>query len=226
MIKVLVAIPVYNESEHLKSLLSRICKEVNKADILVVDDGSSDRSFEIVKESGIPIIRHAHNQGKGAALLTAFRYAREKQYQWVLTLDGDGQHDPKFIRSFLQAIKENRVDLIIGNRLDRSGTMPFHRILSNGITSIILSLCAGSNRIHDSQCGYRAIRINCIDNLKLNNKGFQLESELILKFGKAGYRLAEVPISTIYNNEKSAINPVGDTLKFIQLVIQSFFYQF
>lgn len=226
MSKVLIVIPVYNESEHLKQLLSRILTEVNRADILVVDDGSSDRSFEIVRAFDIPVLRHSRNQGKGAALLTAFRYAREKQYPWVLTLDGDGQHDPGFIRSFFEAINEDRADLIIGNRFGRSGKMPFHRILSNGITSIILSLCSGLNRIHDSQCGYRAIRTSCIDPQIYNNKGFQFESELILKFGKAGFRFAEVPISTIYNNEKSAINPVGDTLKFIQLVIQSIFYQF
>ena len=219
---VLIVLPVFNEAEYIEKLFFEVSKYINKNNILVVNDGSSDNSGNVIKRLPVRYIEHTHNLGKGAALLTGLNYAKNAGYQWVITLDGDGQHQPRYISDFLRQINQNNADIILGNRQNRTKKMPAHRILSNGITSIIISLCAGLTRIHDSQCGYRACRLACIDPKIFSEQGFQFESEMILRLGKSGCSIVEIPIETKYDNESSSINLIGDTLKFIKLVFKSF----
>ncbi len=219
---VLVLIPVLNEAENIENLVFEISKYIDKHNVVVVNDGSTDSTGKIISRLSVHFIEHTHNKGKGAALLTGLKYAKESGYQWVITLDGDGQHQPHYISDFLRHIRHNNVDLLLGNRRNRANRMPLHRILSNGITSIIVSLCAGNIRIHDSQCGYRAFRLDCIDPGRFSEKGFQFESEMILRLGKCRCKIKEIPIETKYGNESSSINLIGDTFRFIRLVFKSF----
>ncbi|MBN2412101.1 glycosyltransferase family 2 protein [candidate division KSB1 bacterium] len=219
---VLILIPVFNEADNIEKLVFELSKYIDNHNIVVMNDGSTDSTGNIIRKLSVHIIEHAHNMGKGAALLTGLKYAKKAGYKWVITLDGDGQHQPRYISDFLRQIRNNKVDLLLGNRQNRTNRMPLHRILSNGITSIIVSLCAGNIRIHDSQCGYRAFRLDCIDPDIFSEQGFQFESEMILRLGKCRCKIKEIPIETKYGNEFSSINLFGDTFRFIKLVFRSF----
>lgn len=220
--KILIAVPVYNEENHLSSLLQEILHSYPQIDVLVVNDGSVDGTHEVIRTFPVRTIRHEHNRGKGAAILSAIEYAQSRRYQWLIIMDGDGQHAPGDIQNFVREIEQNNADLILGNRMNAVNNMPFHRFLSNGITSIIISLCSGGVRVHDSQCGFRAMRLLCIRRDTFKYKGFQFESELVLRLGKANRRLKEIPIRTIYQNQKSQMKLLYDTLKFIILIANSF----
>jgi len=218
MKRVLIAIPVYNEDKFLQNLLFDIFCYVPKKDVLVIDDGSSDETKGIAHRFGVRVVSHKVNSGKGAALISAFRFAKAHGYDWLITMDADGQHQPKFLPRFLKEIGWDQADLLIGNRLNREGCMPKLRRLSNGLTSVILSLCCKNVRIHDSQCGYRAMRVSCIDADSFVSNGFQIESEIILRFCRNGFRLTEMPIGTVYGDEKSSIHLLSDSWKFLWLV--------
>jgi glycosyltransferase involved in cell wall biosynthesis len=224
MVHTLIAIPAYNEEPFIKDVLLDIFSLVDIKHVLVVDDGSLDDTSRVASDLDVRVLTHQENRGKGEAILTALRYAGEAGYKWILTLDGDGQHRPSCIGDFLRTIESDRYDVILGNRVDRSGAMPLHRMLSNGITSIIVSLCAGNRRIHDSQCGFRAWRVDCVDPADYRSAGFQFETEMLLRLGKADYRFGEVAISTHYGREDSSMDLFRDTVRFIVLVLKSFFW--
>ncbi len=221
---VLLVIPVYNEERFIEELLAGVCQVVKLENILIVNDGSTDNTSAIISRLPVRVLAHSKNHGKGAALLSAIRYAKKNQYRWIITMDGDGQHHTGQINDFLLAIQDDKADLILGNRQNRGAKMPVHRILSNGITSTILSLCSGMQRIRDSQCGFRAVRLKCLEPDIYQETGFQFESEMILRLGKQKCRFHEIPVETSYGSESSSIHLVKDTVKFIILVIKSFFW--
>ena len=222
MAKILIALPVYNEAKFIENLLFEISKYAPKRDILVVDDGSTDGTGEIVTRAGAQTIRHQQNKGKGAAILTALFFAKHHGYDWVICMDGDGQHDPAHLSDFFRQIEHGDATLILGNRIRRTIAMPLHRRLSNGITSILISLVAGGTRIHDSQCGYRAINARDVNLLALKEGGFQLESEILIQLSRKGGKIRETRINTIYGSESSSIHLVADTLRFIRLILRYF----
>jgi glycosyltransferase involved in cell wall biosynthesis len=222
---VLITVPVFNEAEFLESVLFEMCRYVSSENILVVDDGSTDGTLEKATNGDWKVISHASNLGKGKAIQTAITYARKAGYDWIMTLDGDGQHLPRYIPDFIRYIRaQSDADVIVGNRCDRYKTMPVTRIMSNGITSVIVSLCAGNQRILDSQCGFRALRLAAIPLQNLRQRGFQFESEVLMRIGKAGGRIYNLPVETIYGSERSSIRAARDTLKFIGLIFNSFFW--
>ncbi|MBN1999890.1 glycosyltransferase family 2 protein [candidate division KSB1 bacterium] len=222
--QILIAIPAYNEEKYIDCVLCDIKKDYPQLDILVVNDGSCDRTGEILRNSNTFTIDHPVNRGKGAAILTAIRYAKSKGYQWILTLDADGQHAVSQMSGFIEKIASDRWDVIIGNRMERHQNMPFHRLLSNGTTSIMVSLCAGGIRIYDSQCGFRAIRLCFVNPKHYRQKGFQLESEMLIKLAMLGARITHERISTIYGDEASSMAMIGDTIKFIRLILYRFWW--
>ncbi|RPH99824.1 MAG: glycosyltransferase family 2 protein [Calditrichaeota bacterium] len=220
---VLIALPVYNEEDFLATCLQEISAFIPLDDTVVIDDGSTDSSAECAALTGVRVIRHARNSGKGAAILTALYFANLRRYPWIVFMDGDGQHPAGALPAFIECVRSNRADLINANRQQRPGKMPLARQLSNGITSLMISLLIGQ-RIHDSQCGFRALRLSMLEDIQLKSGGFQLETELILKLGKKGACIAEVPIETIYGTEKSSIHHIRDTIKFIKLYLNSFWW--
>lgn len=219
MNRVLIALPAFNEAKLLKSVLFEILFYAAASDILVVDDGSNDGTGEIAKIVGVNLVTHSENRGKGAALISAFKFAKQHGYDWIICMDSDGQHSPASLKDFFQRLNTDDVAIFLGNRTARSGAMPFHRILSNGITSILISLLCGC-RIHDSQCGYRAIRTSCINIRRLGEKGFQLESELLIQICRNGGLVTEIPIATVYGRQSSSIKLIADTLRFLRLVLR------
>ena len=164
--------------------------------------------------------RNTKNRGKGYSIKKGMKYAYKNNYTHVITLDADLQHDPVYIKSFLDT--EENIDIVIGARSFDS-SMPFLRRFSNFTTSFILSLLT-KKKILDSQSGYRRYKLNsdffnyCIED------GFQFESEVLInKLREEGATLEHVSISTLYNDEKSSINNLLDTYKFIKLIIKKIF---
>lgn len=219
-----MAIPAYNEEKFIGPLLDEISAHIKVDHILVVNDGSQDRTGAIAQAKGVTLVEHRCNRGKGETIKTAFSFARQREFDWIIFLDGDGQHPPQHLPDFFDGITADKADVILGNRQARARNMPFHRQLSNGITSILVSLCAGGRRILDSQCGFRAVRLRKMTGITFASAGFQVESEMLIKLGKSGAAFAHVPIQTVYGEQKSSIRLVADTLKFLQLLTKSFWW--
>jgi glycosyltransferase involved in cell wall biosynthesis len=211
-----VVIPAYNAEDTIKPLLSSICNYIPAGQVIVVDDGSRDRTSSITRAAGAIALRHEANCGKGAALQTGLREAfKDESVQACIMLDADGQHEPNFIPDFLAALRNGQGDLIIGARHLHPRKMPLARVFSNRITSVLIAAKIGQ-RILDSQCGYRLISRKAFGSLEIESLGFEFESEMILKAGRQGLKISWVPISTIYGSEKSYIHGLRDTWRFIR----------
>lgn len=208
--KILALIPAYNEEERIGKVVKKTLKY---CDVIVIDDGSMDDTGKRAEEKGAFVIKHEKNRGKGDALITGFNYALKNNYDIIITLDADGQHDPSEIPNFLKKI--DKYDIIIGARNFKE--MPFPRRISNTITTSLLSLRT-HQKIGDSQSGYRLIKTDVLRGLDFETKRFILESELLVR---AKCRIGNVRIKTIYAGEKSHINNLKDTIKFIKFLIQS-----
>jgi len=213
--KILILVPAYNAGKYLAELTDRIRKAAPGSDLLIINDGSTDNSAEILASLDVEYLTNDPNRGKGATLQRGFDYAVERGYDYVLTLDADLQHLPEEIPRFLD--HRPYADLYIGTRDLRSKDMPPQRKLSNYITSLIISIFSG-RRIRDSQTGYRMISTEVIKSLKQTYIGYMYESEQLFLAGKLDLDIAEIPISTIYDDSPSFINPVMDSARFIKLV--------
>ena len=155
MDKICILIPAYNAQETLGSVLKKI--EPLKMDTIVVDDGSSDETKRVASENGAQLLEHPFNLGKGAALRTGFQYILQKDYQVVITLDADGQHDPSEIPSLLKIFQSVKPDILIASRAAEFGKMTFLRRFWNRLgVKAVARLCHSD--ITDSQSGFRLIR--------------------------------------------------------------------
>jgi len=225
MKKPAILIPAYNEGKYIKDVILECCRYDN--DIIVVDDGSTDNTGELLKSIGdlpgrrVILIEHDVNKGKGEALKTGFRCAVENDYCGVVTIDADGQHKVSEIADFLNAVQKTNPDVIVGTRLKNTEGMPFIRLATNKFTSWLISVIAGK-RINDVQSGFRYLGHNVLKNIKLETKNFDTEPEILLKASWMDYKIINIPISTIYHKDfVSHVNPFKDTLKFFKLIYKS-----
>jgi glycosyltransferase involved in cell wall biosynthesis len=214
-----VLIPAYNVCDHIGEILKELQNCSPKLHIVVVDDGSSDGTIELVSQKfpSITCLGHTENRGKGEALKTGIDYIiKNIDVKAIVFLDGDGQHDPRDMKQFIRSFNDNCGNFIIGKRKFLPGKMPISRIASNFMTSNLISLKLMKS-IADSQCGFRLIEVNLLKKLlPIKSKGFELETEILLKAGKLQARFHEVPVSTIYQAEKSNIKPFRDIFRFIR----------
>ena len=212
-----ILIPAYNASQTIADLISQLFQlDIKPQNIIVVNDGSTDETSSIAKGLKVNVVDLQQNQGKGAALLKGFEFfLQNSKADFLICMDADLQHPVKSIHDFLQ----NDSQFVVGDRNKSLKTMPFHRILSNVMTSKILSFVTGQ-KILDSQCGYRMIHRDVISKLELKEKGFQLESEMVVEAAKMNVKIDFVDIPTIYNQSSSNISNVKDTLRFIRYIIK------
>jgi glycosyltransferase involved in cell wall biosynthesis len=214
--KILVLIPAFNEHEHIASVVS---KALALLPVLVVDDGSADETSTLARESGAIVLRQEPNQGKGAAMERGFEYALENDFEAVITLDGDGQHNPAEIPDFVAEYEQNQSDLIIGERDFR--LMPFVRMCSNTIGTWMFSW-AMQQYVPDNQSGYRLISSRLMKAmLSSHNHGFEFEVEMILRCVLEKQKLSWIRIQTIYADEHSHIQPIRHGWRFILLTINT-----
>ena len=214
--KVCAVIPAYNPGSALVGVCEGVADELGKEHILVVDDGCSDGSLAAVAAFGVRILHHPHNMGKGRALRTGFEAALAVGADLVLTLDADGQHAPGDIPRFIERAERGDCQLIIGTRMAETRNMPPLRVFANRFTSSIVSFLA-RQRIADSQSGYRLMTAELLRAVDLELERYDAESEILVRASLAGFRICSVPIQTIYGDERSAIHPLVDSLRFARL---------
>ena len=223
LLKIAVLIPAYNAADTIVELVNRISDYLPQTEIIVVDDGSQDQTYNLSKKTKAVVLKHQRNKGKGEALKTGFNYAIEKGYDHLITLDSDLQHDPAFMQSFVDQVQINNSDIILGTREMNLKIMPFLNLFTNKLTSILISISTG-RIMKDTQSGYRLTKVKVFDSLKLKSKKYDLESEILLKAGRKGFKIDPVFISTIYTGGRSFISPFADTLRFIFLLWRSLWW--
>ena len=193
--RVFAVIPAHNEEKHIGDVVRQAKKYVNN--VVVVDDGSKDRTVEEAKKSGAIVLNHLVNLGKGAALKTGCDYAIKNKADIIVAIDADAQHNPKEIPKFIGAVKMH--DVVIGYRkLNKS--MPFILRFGNWFINKTIRFLYGV-KIRDSQCGYRAFTSEAYKKLRWKASDYSMESEMIAKIGKHRLSYAEVPIETIYSDK-------------------------
>ena len=212
-----IVIPAYNEERRIEGVVRKCLEECKN--VVVVDDGSTDLTAEVAHNAGAVVLKHPANAGKTVALNTGFKYALEEGCDYVVTLDADGQHNPLEIKNFLEEARLSRADIIVGTRMAQTENMPLIRRLTNWATSRVLSRIIGV-KLTDSQCGFRMIKRDVLENVRIDAKKYEGESEILIKAARKGYIIKEVPISTIYGDEKSKIKPLRDTYRFIRLALK------
>ena len=211
--QVIALIPAYNAERFIGDVIRRASAHVP---VVVVNDGSKDRTLAEATAAGATVIDQQPNQGKGAALQRGFRAALEQGVAAVITLDADGQHDPDEIPLFVEKFRATGADLIIGER-DFS-RMPLVRRLSNTVGRRAFSWAMG-RRVNDNQSGYRLLSRRLMEAvLASGERGFEFEMDMIVVAVKRGWRIEGVPIRTIYGEEKSNIKPMQHVVHFFRMV--------
>ena len=216
-------IPAYNAGAHLAAVIERVARYVARNRIVVVDDGSADDTRAVAERAGVVVEAHVVNRGKGAAIRSGIARASTLGVPYAILLDADGQHNPDEIPAFVAKARETGADLVVGNRLVNSANMPWLRLATNHVTSAVVSLLAG-RKVPDSQNGYRLIRLEHFARFALTTSRYEIESEMIIRAGRARGKIASVPVQTIYGGEKSFINPFVDTYRFLRMVAKSVFW--
>ena len=219
MKNICVLIPSYNEARSIGLIVSRL--RVLDFTVYVVDDGSVDGTAAIAQSAGADVIAHEKNMGKGASLREGFKHIlSNKDFDVVIVMDGDGQHKVDDIDNFLIRADETGADIVIGNRMLDTASMPLVRIWTNRFMSGLLSKMCGQN-IPDTQCGFKFIKRRVLEDIRFTSLHYDIESELIVKAGRRGFKIESVPIATVYQDEKSKVNPVIDTVRFIIFLIKA-----
>jgi len=206
----LAIIPCYNESTTIGSVILKVKDHVNK--VLVVDDGSIDDTAKIAKAAGADVISHKKNYGKSAAIKNGFKYALEKNFDYVVTIDGDGQHNPDEIPIVLGSLMNNGHDIIVGYRSSYNSEMPGWRKIGKSVLDYTTSFGNGGY-ITDSQNGFRAFNKKAVKALipELNGKAFSVESEQLIKAHGLGLEVSHANVSCRYKGLKktSTKNPTS-----------------
>ncbi|UCG29569.1 MAG: glycosyltransferase family 2 protein [candidate division WOR-3 bacterium] len=211
-------IPAYNAEKTIVSVIDDLVDYGFRRDnVIVVNDGSSDRTGEIVNRQGVILLNHEKNLGKGAALRNGFENARKRNIKKVVVVDADAQHRVSEIDAFMEL--NGRHDVIIGARKDITKSMPLDRLLTNRTVNLVVSLLSGV-RTTDVQCGFRYVDLKIFDEIELKTNRYQIESEMVIKAARKKFKIGFVPVSTIYGSEKSHINPLVDTVRFINMAVR------
>ena len=218
--KTVAVIPCYNEQKTIGSIVTEALKYVDT--VIVIDDGSVDKTKDEAKQYGAMVIKHRSNLGKGRAIKTAFEYLSDLDCKAVVFLDGDGQHDPAEIPQVLAPVLHETADMVIGSRfIEGSLKIPFYRRV--GQTVLNYATSAGSRVwVTDSQSGFRSFSNLAVNKMKLKEKGFAVESEMQFIAAKQGLKIQEVPITTLYS-KKAKRNPFahgfGVLLRIVSLIL-------
>lgn len=221
-----VIIPVFNEERTIGNIIARTRGTMKKLslpyEVLVIDNGSVDKSLEISKNNGAETFREP-NRGKGYAIRVGFQKARGNI---LVTLDSDGSHRPEEIPAVIESVIDGKADLSIGSRFrnhsfDLKGIPRINRLGNRAFNGIIGFLTGA--KVSDSQSGFRAVKSSVIKQMNLNSRGYEVESEMLIKAWKKGARIAEIPISFDQRTVgKSRLDPLRDGIRILYSVVKSY----
>ncbi|MCX7711728.1 MAG: glycosyltransferase family 2 protein [Clostridia bacterium] len=216
--KVLVIIPAYNEEKSIGNVLARI-KENADADILVINDGSSDATFKEALKAGVRVISLPFNLGIGGAMQTGYRFARDQGYDIAVQVDADGQHDPVYLNAMITKILDEQYDMVIGSRYisDTSYRSTFTRRIGMIIFSWIVYILTDYD-IKDTTSGFRAVNRKVIEFFASNYPSDYPEVDVLVKLFKKNYRVCEIPVEMLNRESgKSSITPLKSVYYMIKV---------
>jgi glycosyltransferase involved in cell wall biosynthesis len=221
--RVLVMIPALNAAASIGQIVAE-CRRQSDA-VVVVDDGSSDGTGDIARGAGAAVLRHEVNRGKGAALRTGFAYAIANGFDGVVTLDADGQHLPGEISKILAARASSGADMVIGGRAHLFEHMLPRRRMANRFSAWSIAKASGTG-VTDSQSGFRFYSTAMLRSITLKSDGFDMESEVIVRAGRGGYRVVTAPIELGFVDglSTSHYKPLADTLRIAWTVVRARFF--
>ena len=205
MTRTVAIIPAYNEEDALADVIAKTSQYVDE--VIIVDDGSSDGTAEVAIASGAKLISHSTNLGKGEALKSGFKAIDDDSI--VVTIDGDGQHNPDEIPNILRPIIEDGADLVNGSRYMNGPeeNTPAYRRVGQKVLDIATNISAGT-KVTDSQSGFRAFSPRTKGVFRFKDTGFGIESEMLVDAAEAGLKIVEVPITVRYDLDGSTKDPV------------------
>ncbi|MCU4975376.1 glycosyltransferase family 2 protein [Halobacteria archaeon AArc-m2/3/4] len=216
----LVGIPAYNESVGIGSTI--LAAQQVADEVVVIDDGSSDNTVAIARETEATVLEHEENKGKGYALQTFLTYARTTEYETFVILDGDGQHLPTEIPAVAEPVEEEEADLVVGSRyLEDSPTeTPFHRRFGQQVLDV-LTLGSSGRKLSDTQSGFRAFSPTAVDRLSIRTDGMGVESEMIGNAIENDLEIEEVPIDVRYEGiDGQTFNPLRHGLSVATFILK------
>lgn len=193
---IVAVIPAYNEETRIAQVVRDALKFAKR--VIVVDDGSTDRTGETAKAAGALVVRHAENGGAGVATMTGIEAARRLGARIVITLDADGQHDPHDIPLLLAPVERDEADIVFANRFGQRNSIPFIRRLFNGIGNIVTFVSTGT-WVADSQCGFKVLGPKALAEIDLRMRGFEFCTEIVRECGQHGWRIAQIPTKVLYS---------------------------
>lgn len=205
--KIFIIIPAYNTADTLLDVVQLIPKKYKN--IILVDDGSKDKTSKVAKKLGLIVIKHLRNKGYGATQKTAYKEALKRGADVVVMVHGDGQHDPSFIRSVIEPILQGKVDVVIGSRIlgrkTIQGGMPIWKFFLNRLLTIIENIILGMN-ISEFHSGYRAYSRTFLRTVPFifNSNKFDFDTDILIQAKIHHFKIAEIPVSTIYEKNSSS----------------------
>jgi len=223
--KICAVIPAFNHESTIFKVVKKTRHQVDH--VVVIDDGSTDNTARLAEDAGAHVIRISKNRGKGNALRIGFRYALANDFDAIVTLDADLQHDPSEIPKFIKCYATHKSKLVIGNRLGDKEEIPRIRYAPNRIGTYTFSWLIGQP-IEDSQCGFRLYDREVMANIHILNDGFEAEADLLLRAGKRGYKIGFVPVKTIYfsnRQHRSYYRPIKDTFRISIIFLRNLFWK-
>jgi glycosyltransferase involved in cell wall biosynthesis len=214
--KIVAAIPCLNEQRCIGSVVVITKKFVDS--VIVIDDGSTDATSEVAAEAGASVHKHDQNRGYGAAIRSALEKGRQLGADILITLDGDGQHDPRDIPNLIKPLLEGQADIVVGSRfLGQAKKPPPYRRLGQRILTTVTNLGSGQ-AVSDSQSGFRAYSSKALRELILAESGMSASSEIQFAIGRSGLKVAEVPIDVSYM-DRAKRNPIGHAIRVLSRLL-------
>lgn len=205
--KVVAAIPCLNEEPFIGDIVSRARGFVDE--VIVIDDGSTDRTADVARSAGAYVVKHDVRQGAGAATRSAFEAAKKRGVDVLVTLDGDGQHNPDEIPQVMAPILRGEADLVIGSRFLKTDLKQAPKYRKFGIDVITWLYNFGSKvKVSDSQSCFRAHSRRLIQAVKITEEGFGFSIQVLIQARRKGFIIREIPISCIYHDQGSSLNPI------------------